>query len=264
MAAVRVVLGVASGKGGVGKSFLAASLASALARAGRAAGLLDADLNGPTAPFLVGLSGSSLAVTDTGVRPPVDASGLRVISSDLLLEEGAPLRWQGSDAGSFAWRGSVERGVVREFLADVDWGELDVLVVDLPPGPQRAIELAELVPGRTSLLGVTIPTAASRAAVERSLRLALDLELPVLGLVENMSGHACPECGAPTAMYPGEAGAKLSRDLHLPLLARIPFDPEAAARAEAGDMEGLLRTGAGREIEALAELVWRRAASGRR
>jgi ATP-binding protein involved in chromosome partitioning len=255
MADVRAVVGVASGKGGVGKSFLAASLSSALAREGRQVGLLDADLNGPTAPSLVGLSRSELAVSERGIRPPVDSSGLRVISADLLLEDGAPLRWQGLQAESFLWQGSLERGVIREFLADVAWGELDVLVVDLPPGSQRLIELAELVPGRTGFLGVTIPTAASRAAVERSLRLALERDFPVLGLVENMSGHTCPECGAPTTMYPGEAGEALSRELDLPLLGRIPFDREAAVRAEIGDMNGLLRTRAGREIGALAKLV---------
>ena len=262
MADVRAVLGVASGKGGVGKSFLAASLASALAREGWQTGLLDADLNGPTAAALLGLTRPTLTVTEGAVRPAVDAAGLRIMSTDLLLDEGTPLRWRGGEGDSFLWHGSLERGMVREFLADVAWGELDALVVDLPPGPRRLVELAELVPGRTRILGVTIPTAASGAAVERSLRLALDGSVPVLGLVENMSGHACPECGTPVEMYPGEAGGRLAAKLDLALLARIPFDREAAVRAEVGDMEGLLRTTAGREIGALAEMLMSELARG--
>ncbi len=253
MEGVRDVLAVASGKGGVGKSFIAAALASAFARGGRRAGLLDGDLAGPTAPALLGVARRSLSVTEEGVVPPRDGAGVRVFSTDLVLADGEPLRWQEPVSESFVWRGSLERGVFREFLADVAWGDLDVLVVDLPPGAHRLIELAELVPDRTRMLGVTIPSAASRAAAGRSLRTALERELPVAGVVENMSGHVCGACGAATPLHPGTAGDALARELGLPLLARIPFDPEAAARAEAGDMEGLLATLAGREIAALAE-----------
>ncbi len=257
MRVVTTVLGVASGKGGVGKSFVSATLASALARGRSSAGLLDADLNGPTAPSLLGLPRRSLSVTDDGVVPPVDSAGLRVFSTDLLLEDGEPLRWWGPAADGSLWLGSLERGAFREFLSDVVWGELDVLVVDLPPGTQRLAELAELVPQRSRVIGVTIPTSASKAAVARSLQAAGDRGLPIAGIVENMSGYACEGCGAVGPLHPGDAGEELARELDLPLLARIPFDAEAAICAERGDMNGVLASRAGREIVALAErLDW--------
>jgi ATP-binding protein involved in chromosome partitioning len=251
MKTVGAVLGVASGKGGVGKSFVAATLASAFARGGRSAGLLDADLNGPTAPSLLGLPRRSLSVTEDGVIPPVDSAGLRVFSTDLLLEDGEPLRWRGPTADGSLWLGSLEKGAFREFLSDVSWGELDVLVVDLPPGAQRLVELAELVPKRTRALGLTIPTSASKAAVARSLRAAGDRGLPIAGLVENMSGYACGGCGEVGPLHPGDAGDALARELGLPLLARIPFDAEAGACAERGDMNGVLASRAGQKIAAL-------------
>jgi ATP-binding protein involved in chromosome partitioning len=252
MKTVGAVLGVASGKGGVGKSFVAATLASAFARGGRSAGLLDADLNGPTAPSLLGLPRRSLSVTEDGVVPPVDSAGLRVFSTDLLLEDGEPLRWRGPAADGSLWLGALEKGAFREFLSDVSWGELDVLVVDLPPGAQRLVELAELVPKRTRALGLTIPTSASKAAVARSLRAAGDRGLPIAGLVENMSGYACEGCGEVGPLHPGDAGDALARELGLPLLARIPFDAEAGACAERGDMSGVLASRAGQKIAALA------------
>ncbi|MEJ2311167.1 MAG: P-loop NTPase [Gemmatimonadales bacterium] len=253
MQSVGTVLGVASGKGGVGKSFVAATLASALARRGRSAGLLDADLNGPTAPSLLGLPRRSLSVTDDGVVPPVDSTGLRVFSTDLLLEDGEPLRWRGPAADGSLWLGALEKGAFREFLSDVSWGELDLLVVDLPPGAQRLAELAELVPERTRVVGVTIPTAASKAAVARSLRAAVDRGVSIIGIVENMSGYVCQGCGAVGRLHPGDAGDALARELDLPLLARIPFDAEAGTCADRGDMSGVLASRAGREIAGLAE-----------
>jgi ATP-binding protein involved in chromosome partitioning len=252
---IRTVLAVTSGKGGVGKSLVAATLASALVRRGLRGGLLDADLNGPSAPAFLGLSRPTLEVTDDGVVPPSDALGLRVMSTDLLMDERAPLRWREPRTEGHVWRSLLERGVFREFLSDVVWGRLDVLVVDLPPGPQRLAELKELAPDRTRVLGVTIPTSASRTAVERSLRLAVEGGLLLLGLVENMAGYACPACGEVGPLHPGEAGESIARALGTPLLGRIPFDAEAAACAERGDMEGLLSSRAGREIGRLAGVV---------
>ena len=252
---IRTVLAVTSGKGGVGKSLVAATLASALVRRGLKGGLLDADLNGPSAPAFLGLSRSTLEVTDDGVVPPSDALGLRVMSTDLLMDDGVPLRWREPGTDAHVWRSLLERGVFREFLSDVAWGRLDVLVVDTPPGPQRLAELKELAPNHTRVLGVTIPTSASRTAVERSLRLAVEGGLSLLGLVENMAGYVCPACGEVGPLHPGEAGESIARALGTPLLGRVPFDAAAATCAERGDMEGLLSSRAGREIARLAGVV---------
>ncbi len=174
MATVARVVAVMSGKGGVGKSFVTAQLARALARAGRPVGVLDADLNGPR-----------------------------------------PLAFRGPEAESFVWRGTLEAAALREFLADVAWGRLDVLLVDLPPGMQRFAELAELLPEPPPVVAVTIPTPQSEDAVRRALHAARERGAPCLGVIENMAGGP----------FAGDAGDALAREFGIPVLARVPFHP---------------------------------------
>jgi len=256
LARVKACVAVMSGKGGVGKSLTSAALAAALARLGLRAGLLDADLVGPSAARMSGVQPSGLAVHEDGVRPARSPAGVRVMSMELLLEEGAPLSWREPDSESFVWRGAQERSALREFLADVEWGELDVLLVVLPPGTQRLIDLHELLPRLDGLVVVTIPSGASEGAVARSMRLARDREIPILGVVENMAGYACPGCGETKPLFPGEAGARLAEAHDAPLLGRVPFDPEAAALAESGDLDALVhRTAAGRVFGDVAASV---------
>ena len=246
------VVAVMSGKGGVGKSYVAASLAVALA-AGGEAGLLDADLDGPTADRMLGAPREPLTVTDDGVEPAA-ADGVRLISTGLLLEEDAPLAWREPDSESFVWRGAQEHGVLREFLGDVAWGRLSWLVVDLPPGSGRLQQLLELVPDLHAAVAVTLPTGASRSAVERSLRLARTGDVPVAGVVENMSSYACADCGGRGPLFPGEAGRELADRFGLPLLGSVPFDPRAAALADRGETaRALEETRAGRELARVAE-----------
>lgn len=246
------VLAVMSGKGGVGKSYVAASLAAALAAEGAATGLLDADLDGPTADRMMGAPREPLGVTEDGVRP-ARAGGVRLISTGLLLEEDAPMAWRGPDAESFVWRGAQEHGVLREFLGDVAWGALDWLVVDLPPGSDRLEQLLGLVPDLHAAVAVTLPTGASRTSVERSLRLVRDEGVPVAGVVENMSTYACPGCGERGALFPGEAGRELAERFDLSLLGAVPFDPRAAALADGGETaRALSETAAGEELTRVA------------
>ena len=249
------VLAVMSGKGGVGKSFVAATLAAALAREGRRVGLLDADLQGPTGARLLGVSRESLEVTDREVRPPT-ASGVALMSSALLLEEEAPLEWREPDQGRFVWRGAQERGMLMEFLGDVAWGERDWLVVDLPPGSDRLEQLLELVPGLHGVMAVTLPSGASRSSVARSLELARRREVPLAGVVENMAGYACAECGSLGELFPGDAGRELADRFEVPLLARVPFDPVAARLADSGEVDELLGgSAAGQAIVELASML---------
>lgn len=264
LAGVGACVAVMSGKGGVGKSLVTAALAVACARRGLAVGLLDADLVGPSAARMSGVGRSRLVVGEDGVRPAMSAAGVRVMSMDLLLEEGAPLRWREPDSESFVWRGAQERSALREFLADVAWGELDLLLVDLPPGTQRLVDLHELLPRLDGLVVLTIPSGASGAAVDRSMRLAAEREIAVLGVVENMAGYACPECGETKPLFPGEAAARLTEAHGAPLLASVPFDPQAAALAETGELEALVeRTVAGRLLDAVAAAVVERVHGGR-
>lgn len=234
LAGVRRTVAVMSGKGGVGKSFVAAHLAIALRSRGLDVGLLDADLNGPTIPRLLTLPRQTVATTADGVRPATTAEGVRVFSMAFLMPDGDPLRWSGPAGDAFVWRGTLEAGALRELLADVAWGALDVLVVDLPPGTPRLDDLRELVPALSGVIAVTIPSAESLDAVRRALRAARDAGAPVLGIVENMAGHACRACGHEEPVFPGDAGAALAREFGVEILARLPFAPAPALVDELG------------------------------
>ena len=215
MASVGRVLAVLSGKGGVGKSFVAAGLARALAGAGRTTGILDADFNGPTAASLLRLPVARCTLHDDAIEPAVSPDGIRCFSMALLLEDGHPLGFRGPDVESHVWRGTLEAAALREFLADVAWGVLDDLLVDLPPGVQRFHELAELLPTPPAVLAVTIPTPESHDAVRRALRDAIERQAAVLGLVENMVGGP----------FTGSAADDLATEFGIPVLARIPWHP---------------------------------------
>jgi len=215
LAGVGRLIAVMSGKGGVGKSFVTAHLARALTRAGRAVGVLDADLNGPTMPRLLGVDHSPLPTPDGAIEPAIGVDGVKCMSMDLLLQDGAPLTFRGPQAESFVWRGALEAAALREFLGDVAWGALDTLLLDLPPGIQRFHELGDLLSTPPPVLSVTIPTPESRDAVRRAMRAASDRGAPLLGVVENMvDGH-----------FTGTAGADLAAEFSVPLLARIPWHP---------------------------------------
>ncbi len=220
---VERVVAVMSGKGGVGKSYVTAGLArrSALRWPG-GIGVLDADLNGPTAARMLGARGP-VRIVDDAVEPAVGADGVRVFSMDLLLDEGQPLRWNEPPGERFVWRGTLETGALREFLSDVHWGSLDLLLVDLPPGAAPIRDLAELVPSLTGALAVTIPTEESRRSVERAVRTAVENNITVLGVIENMSGHACDACGEVQRLFDGNAGERIAKEFSVPLLGSIPF-----------------------------------------
>jgi ATP-binding protein involved in chromosome partitioning len=234
---VRRVVAVVSGKGGVGKSHVTAALALGAHRHGSAAvGVLDADLESPTVAGMLGAAGPVVA-TEDAVQPATGREGVKVFSTDLLLDEGRPLRWRDRASERFVWRGTLEASALREFLADVAWGSLDLLLVDLPPGGHRLEDLAELVP-RLEVIGVTIPSEEARRSVLRCLTMARDRGLPILGVIENMSGYLCGGCGATGPLFEGNAGAELAAAFDVPLLARLPFrpgrHPDADARALAG------------------------------
>ena len=226
LAEVRAVVAVVSGKGGVGKSSLTANLAACWALEGRRVGVLDADLNGPTMATMLGVRGRRLVVGAEGVTPPEGALGVRVMSMDLLLpSDDAPLTWEApTQAESHTWRGAMEANAVREFLADTAWGALDVLLLDLPPGTDRLVTVASLLPVLSGTIVVTIPSDVSHLVVRKSITIAAQTKAPVLGLVENMSG-----------LFPGPSGAELAREAGIPFLGAVPFDPALAAAADLGE-----------------------------
>jgi ATP-binding protein involved in chromosome partitioning len=239
---VRRVVTVMSGKGGVGKSHITAMLAKHLVKqVNQSVGVLDADLTSPTVARLLDAPGP-LRITENGVEPAVGCGGVRVVSTDLLLEAGQPLRWREPAREHFVWRGALEAGTLREFLSDVVWGTLDLLLVDLPPGADGLDDLAALWPDAEesnqdplSAIVVTIPSAESHRSVARTMQAALEVGIRLLGVVENMSGYHCAECADQRTLFPGDAGSQLAREFGVPLLARLPFTTgELAAPGDDG------------------------------
>jgi ATP-binding protein involved in chromosome partitioning len=223
---IRFTLLVASGKGGVGKSMIAATSAAILARKGFSVGLLDLDLHGPTAPTILGVS-ELPREEEGGLAPPV-SHGVKVMSIDLFApEKPVPMS------------GRAKRNAIKELLALTDWGELDYLIVDMPPGTgDETMATASLLPREKAALLVTTPSRLSVRVAKRAAELLLDMGVPLLGVVENMA--VLTEEGR--APFGRGAAGKLASELGIPLLAEIPLDPRASAAADSGDMNALLET----------------------
>ncbi len=234
--AVRRVVAVVSGKGGVGKSSVTANLAAAFAISGWSVGVLDADLNGPAIAKMLGIRGRPLVIGAHGVEPPASVLGIRAMSMDLLLPDDAtPLSWTATtQAESHTWRGTMEANALREFLSDTAWGALDVLLLDLPPGTDRLVTIASLVPVLDGIVVVTIPSEVSHLIVKKSISVARKTGARVLGLVENMAGYSCPDCGAVSPLFAGPGGASLAEEFRIPFLGAVPFDPRLAEAADRG------------------------------
>ncbi len=213
---------VLSGKGGVGKSTVAVNLAAALAGAGKRVGLLDIDIHGPSIPTMLGLEGSKVSGPD-GAMLPVEVDGIKVMSIGFFLED---------QDHAVVWRGPMKYGMIKQFLKDVDWGELDFLVIDSPPGTgDEPLSVCQLVAPDGAVI-VTTPQRVAAVDVRKSITFCRLLEVPVLGVVENMSGFACPKCGQVTPILSAGGGRRISDDMGVPFLGEVPIDP---ALAEAGD-----------------------------
>ena len=217
------VIAVSSGKGGVGKSTVASNLAVALARSGARVGLMDGDIYGPNLPRMMGVNSPPAVLNEKIV--PLEAHGVKVISLGFLIERDQPA----------IWRGPIVMKIVNQFLRDVAWGQLDYFIVDLPPGTGDAqLSLVQA----THVRGAIIVTTPQEVAVGDALRGAKMFErvnVPVLGIVENMSWFECPHCGKPTAMFGSGGGERLARELNLPLLGQVPMHPAVMEGGERGE-----------------------------
>ena len=235
MASVRRKLVVMSGKGGVGKSMTTVNLALAFARQGHKVGVLDVDLNGPCVPQMLGMRGQRFTITPEGAIPPVGPLGIKVGSMDFFLDELAPVRWKGPMDLSPVWLGLMEMNVIREFIADIVWGDVDYLLTDLPPGAaaDKPPVIAGFIPDLDGAIVVTTPSEVASDVVRKSIAYARDLDINVLGVVENMSMYRCPQCGTESELFEGDTDA-LCRALDLPLLGRIPFDRTLAKSFDKG------------------------------
>ncbi len=216
---------VMSGKGGVGKSTVSANLAISLALAGKKVGLLDVDIHGPSIPKMLKLDDAAIQVKD-GVIQPAEKAGLKVMSIGFLLE---------NRDDALIWRGPMKMSVIKQFLKDVDWGELDYLIIDSPPGtgdePLSVCQLAAPVDGAVV---VTTPQDVATADVRKSINFCRQLKLTVLGVVENMSGFVCPKCGEVTDIFKTGGGERMATEMGVPFLGRIPIDPAIGLSCDDG------------------------------
>lgn len=223
---VRNVIAVASGKGGVGKSTVSTNLALALADSGAQVGLVDADIYGPNIPLMMGYTKKpDLFGNDQKKILPLERLGIKLMSIGFFI---------GDDDSPVIWRGPMVHGAINQFLRDVDWGELDYLVVDLPPGTGDApLSLSQLVPVAGVVI-VTTPQDVALQDVVKGLAMFQRLEVPILGIIENMSGFVCPHCGQVTQVFGQGGGDRLSQRYSIPLLGRIPLDPRIRQGGDEG------------------------------
>ena len=220
---VKNIIAVASGKGGVGKTTVAANLAVSLALDGASVGLLDADITGPNVPLMLGVEGQPVASPNNKIVP-LERYGVKVISIQFFVPEGQPI----------VWRGPLVGGAIQQFLRDVEWGDLDYLVVDLPPGTSDAqLTLAQAVPISGALL-VTTPQDVALLDVTKALEMFRRLSVPVLGIVENMSAFICPHCGEATEIFGRGGGERFAREHDLEFLGGIPLDVRVRQGGDAG------------------------------
>ncbi len=237
MGQVKRKIVVLSGKGGVGKSMTTVNLALAFARKGHKVAILDVDLNGPCVPKMLGIAGKRFEITPEGAIPPVGPLGIKVGSMDFFLsDETAPVRWKGPMDLSPVWLGMMEMSVIREFLADIVWGEVDFLFTDLPPGAaaDKPPVIASFIPELDGAVVVTTPSEVVKSIVKKSIVYARDLGIPILGMIENMSGAFCPNCSTEVHFFDSDSQA-MAEELSVPFLGKIPFDGEISRACDRGE-----------------------------
>jgi ATP-binding protein involved in chromosome partitioning len=221
---VKNIVAVASGKGGVGKSTTSVNLAVCLQKTGAKVGLLDADVYGPNIPMMMGIPEERPNVNEQEQLIPFENHGIKVISLGFLVEPGKAV----------IWRGPMLHGIIKQFLTSVAWGDLDYLVVDLPPGTGDAqLSLVQTVPLSGAVI-VTTPQQIALSDVRRSIAMFNEVRVPILGIIENMAGLDCPHCHKHIDLFDGQGGQALSKEYDVPLLGQVPFDPSVGQSGDRG------------------------------
>jgi ATP-binding protein involved in chromosome partitioning len=221
-------IAVISGKGGVGKSLVTVNLAAALAMHGRNGriGILDADIHGPSVPKMMGLRDARLHAGPPGTFPAIGPLNIKVVSMAFLLR---------NVEDPVIWRGPLKMTAIRQFLSDIVWGDLDYLLIDLPPGTgDEPLSVLQLLPEMDGVIIVTIPSEVSEDVVRKAVTFARKMDVPILGIVENMSNIVCPHCGESIEVFGHGGGERVSNDMGIPLLGKIPLDPKISIAMDAG------------------------------
>ncbi len=225
MSKIKHKIAVISGKGGVGKSTVTVNLAVSFAQKGNKVGVLDADIHGPSIPRLLGLGGQRVKTGPPGIFPVDGPLETKVMSIDFFLPEQAPT----------IWRGPLKMKAINQFLSDIVWGELDFLFIDLPPGTgDEPLSIAQLLPELDGVVIVTMPSELSSAVVKKAITFAERLNMPIIGVVENMSGFVCPHCGQKTEIFGSGGGEKMAQETGVPFLGSIPIDPTVGVDSDKG------------------------------
>ena len=218
---------VMSGKGGVGKSTVATNLAVALSKAGKAVGLLDVDFHGPSIPTLLKLEGKPVYQSEEGLIPVEFASGIKVMSVGFLLKD---------QDEAVIWRGPMKIGFLKQLLKDVIWGELDYLIIDFPPGTgDEPLSISQMMPECDGAVIVTTPQNLSLNDVKKSINFCRRIKVPVLGVIENMSGLVCPHCQQVINLFKRGGGEEMAAKMGVPFLGRIPIDPHIVEASDLGE-----------------------------
>ena len=228
MKKIKHKIAVISGKGGVGKSTITANLAMAFATHGyeNRVGVLDADITGPCIPKILGIRDKKLKGGPPGLFPAIGPFGIKVASMDFLLP---------SDDSPVIWRGPLKMRAIQQFLSDIVWGDLDFLFIDLPPGTgDEPLSVMQLLPEMDGVIIVTLPSEVSQIVVKKAVTFSRQLSIPIIGLLENMSGFVCPHCGKQTDIFKKGAGEKIANDLDVGLLGKIPIDPKICQDSDNG------------------------------
>jgi ATP-binding protein involved in chromosome partitioning len=228
MKKIKHKIAVISGKGGVGKTVTAVNLAIALAMQGHEnrVGLLDADLHGPCVPTMLGMEDEKLKVGPIGAFPALGPLGVKVVSMAFVLA--------GKEV-PVIWRGPLKMRAIQQFLSEIAWGELDFLLIDLPPGTgDEPLSVLKLLPEMDGVVIVTIPSEVSQNVVGKAITFSRQLKVPVIGVVENMSGFVCPECGTETHIFKTGGGKKVAQEYSVPFLGSIPLDPRICEASDLG------------------------------
>ena len=225
MSKIKHKIAVISGKGGVGKSTITVNLATAFALKGSRVGILDADIHGPSVPRLLGLEGSQVQTTAMGALPVDGPLKMKVMSIDFFMAEQMPT----------IWRGPLKMRAIRQLLGEIVWGDLDFLFIDLPPGTgDEPLSIAQLLPDLDGVVIVTMPSDLSSSIVKKAVTFAQRLKLPIIGVVENMSGFVCPHCNEKIEIFSSGGGKKMAQEEGVPFLGSIPIDPKVSADSDKG------------------------------
>jgi Mrp family chromosome partitioning ATPase len=223
---IKYKIAVMSGKGGVGKSTISVNIAATFAKKGYKTGIIDADIHGPNVPKMFGVEGKDLKFDKKGIIPIESIQGIKIMSIGFLLT---------SQDDPIIWRGPAQTGAIKQFLSEISWGDLDVLIIDNPPGTgDIPLTVLQTIPSLDGVIIVSTPQSVVQEDVVKSINLVKNLNIPIIGIIENMSGFICPECKNEIFIFGKDGGAKIAEEMGIPFLGKLPLNIETAASSDIG------------------------------